>query len=807
MKLDKPTEPLIEGGLVRARVKLELQDLESKDIVTWRGHWPQEQPWRSLSWRARNFAQMRREEEEEAEVLAIEAAQREEARLVGAAVALESASRAMFARKRSRIIRNERAAEKAAADALAAAEAAEAAEAAAEAARKGRRSKDTPGKGEQSPTGKGKTAKSPPGKGKGAGKGDAKEASTAKGSPTKGSPSKASKPAGAPAPAPAAEKAEKKIVKEEAKVEPDKDAAAPAEDKGEKKGSPEKQVKKPGKKEAKKKAQAKEVAEKSEPVMDEELAATKVQALIRGKSARRSIREGRLGSAAAPAASDAVAHAANKGGEPVKPKAKKSRRGSIASIDRRASPAGSSERRSSQAVTSGIDDAMHPGAIATGAAGRREGSASPPQSRVGSPRPTLYLENARQDMYGWVTLASETETFVIKEVGRLPMRMRQQQLQLWNRSALIDSERERERALYIGEANEAAAAKTLRMSSVAEEGTDATLTAVNTTRRQYVQHEMSKPTSPRSPYADLVRTRSDGVPRRNAGFAYGGVHPGKKSNHSAPVEAHEVRYSIGTSGSYLLYVALRKPNAGGTTRSRAGPSSSVDDWQVSGSPFLLTVAPGKAFALSTSLTSKSFESLRGGPEKDANDRFSCKHVLLTCDKTGNPCESGGANVTCGFLGADTSEPAPATVTAEEPGATGSAGKKTTRPQTAGAPAASKDKPRSSCDDQGDGTYKLQWSSSSPGTFTVYVKVDGLHVIGSPARMVLVPGVPLTTTPPGKRSTKAATPAPKKAAGPGATGAHSNVTAEAADADTPTPRKPEDLKRRRGGVVQGMPQFP
>ena len=37
---------------------------------------------------------------------------------------------------------------------------------------------------------------------------------------------------------------------------------------------------------------------------------------------------------------------------------------------------------------------------------------------------------------------------------------------------------------------------------------------------------------------------------------------------------------------------------------------------------------------------------------------------------------------------------------------------------------------------GDGSYMLEWFSDKPGAFTVYVKVDRVHVLNSPARMVL-----------------------------------------------------------------------
>ena len=42
-----------------------------------------------------------------------------------------------------------------------------------------------------------------------------------------------------------------------------------------------------------------------------------------------------------------------------------------------------------------------------------------------------------------------------------------------------------------------------------------------------------------------------------------------------------------------------------------------------------------------------------------------------------------------------------------------------------------------CVDQGDGTYRLRWFSPQPGHFSVYAKIDGLHVIGSPARIQFI----------------------------------------------------------------------
>ena len=56
---------------------------------------------------------------------------------------------------------------------------------------------------------------------------------------------------------------------------------------------------------------------------------------------------------------------------------------------------------------------------------------------------------------------------------------------------------------------------------------------------------------------------------------------------------------------------------------------------------------------------------------------------------------------------------------------------------------------SSCDDLGDGSYRLRWRAQAPGERKVFVKVDGLHVLGSPALVNLVKEPP---APPAEAST-------------------------------------------------------
>ena len=60
---------------------------------------------------------------------------------------------------------------------------------------------------------------------------------------------------------------------------------------------------------------------------------------------------------------------------------------------------------------------------------------------------------------------------------------------------------------------------------------------------------------------------------------------------------------------------------------------------------------------------------------------------------------------------------------------------------------------------GTGEYVIRWWAANPGSFTVFVKMDGLHVLGSPARMVLTRGGQVL---PPRESVE--TPVPLKAVG-------------------------------------------
>ena len=161
------------------------------------------------------------------------------------------------------------------------------------------------------------------------------------------------------------------------------------------------------------------------------------------------------------------------------------------------------------------------------------------------------------------------------------------------------------------------------------------------------------------------------------GFAFGGIHPGTLHARGNLFEAHNVSYSIGLVGQYLLHVRLRQQAAA-----------------LPGSPFCLTVKPGKAHALSTTLPRSSIAGTVGmGAE------MGCGLTLYTADIMGNACIEGGADVTGECVGS-------------------SAHVETT------------------VVDNGDGTYSIHWNSNMSGTFSAAIKIFDQHVVGSPATFKL-----------------------------------------------------------------------
>ena len=174
-------------------------------------------------------------------------------------------------------------------------------------------------------------------------------------------------------------------------------------------------------------------------------------------------------------------------------------------------------------------------------------------------------------------------------------------------------------------------------------------------------------------------------------FAFGGVYPGRSAAKGKLHATHTVSYSVGAAGHYQLHVCLRRDSA-----------------PLPGSPFALVVAPGDAYPLSTKLPLPLlgvFELFRSEESESQLARCACRVVLKTADKMGNACSRGGANLHCGATD-------------------GSSGV------------------TSSCKDLGDGSYAIEFvSDTSSGAKEVYVKIDGLHVIGSPAMLRLTSGTP------------------------------------------------------------------
>ena len=129
----------------------------------------------------------------------------------------------------------------------------------------------------------------------------------------------------------------------------------------------------------------------------------------------------------------------------------------------------------------------------------------------------------------------------------------------------------------------------------------------------------------------------------------------------------------------------------------------------------------------------------GGPSKDKKG-FSFELTVPSRDKMGNKCTSGGAVVTCGFL--DSALPSsPRLRPPQSPSGASEdkAAKESDEDAAAAASAAAAAAAAgvtSSCVDNGDGTYTCKWERDAPGLFNVFIKMDGLHIIGSPTTLKL-----------------------------------------------------------------------
>jgi hypothetical protein len=163
-------------------------------------------------------------------------------------------------------------------------------------------------------------------------------------------------------------------------------------------------------------------------------------------------------------------------------------------------------------------------------------------------------------------------------------------------------------------------------------------------------------------------------------FAFGGIHPGTLHAGGKLVKTHTVRYSIGAAGQYKLHVGLR---------AQAIP--------LPGSPFSLYVTPSNAHGMSTSLLTSGALPLKG----TVGDDWTCECTLHALDRMGNRCETGGAGIVV----------------------------------------ENNDDIESQCTDNGDGSYKLEWKGTRSGTYKTAVRIDGVHVIGSPTTIKMHSGPP------------------------------------------------------------------
>ena len=251
------------------------------------------------------------------------------------------------------------------------------------------------------------------------------------------------------------------------------------------------------------------------------------------------------------------------------------------------------------------------------------------------------------------------------------------------------------------------------------------------------------------------------------GFAYGGIEGGER--HQSLHDQYKVAFSVAAVGKYVLHVRLRQ-------------NDKANKVPIPGSPLRFTVEPGRAYSLSTQIPpselplrgylpapspaaadtadksklSASFlapaeptapsqsapppaglgETLhrqssaafattvsRGRapsqeliepppamlpaappplePEEAIYKGFECSLRLQTRDKAGNKCTSSGGDVKCGVLDESLDI-------------------------------------ESTCIDLQDGTYQLRWRSLTPHPgVRVFVRIDGIHILGSPTTMELV----------------------------------------------------------------------
>ena len=236
---------------------------------------------------------------------------------------------------------------------------------------------------------------------------------------------------------------------------------------------------------------------------------------------------------------------------------------------------------------------------------------------------------------GWITAAhSDGRKRLMKKHHKLEANVRRYQLELWSRRVAAD--------------------KKIHIASSNKEG--------------------KAPVIPS--YTHEITECKGGI-----AFAFGGVYPGTIHAHGALVKTHQVSYSVGAAGKYMVHIGLRQQSA-----------------ILPGSPFPLEVKPGQAHAQSTKLPEESLplETVVG-----TQGRL----VIQMSDCMGNKCNEGGA------------------------------------PLEVSVSSGSIDKWRTAltckCEDQQDGTFLVTWVGERSGKFTLEMKLHNVHLVGSPAPLSMV----------------------------------------------------------------------
>lgn len=157
--------------------------------------------------------------------------------------------------------------------------------------------------------------------------------------------------------------------------------------------------------------------------------------------------------------------------------------------------------------------------------------------------------------------------------------------------------------------------------------------------------------------------------------------PGTLHAHGQLVKVHTVHFSVGLAGRYRLHVGLRQQST-----------------SLPGSPFILDVAPGAAYAASTRLPRSMV--LPRGVVGQVGSQWSEPELLVVADKMGNRCCTGGATVRL---------------------------------------EAHSRHLQTQCVDHGDGSYGFRWRSTRAGSCSFSVTIDGAHVAGSPSSLAMAAG--------------------------------------------------------------------